>query len=261
MSTVMVASTPEKRWKSKGELCRSVQTFGVKAGIVRMKRVGGGMKLGLKNDYWQTAALSGAVSALIYMVHVTTGGILWDGYSHVRQTISELTGNGAPNAGMLRIFTLLYGIFGTIFAIVVYVLFRKYKTHKLAQWGALLLLLMHAVSLIGYSLFPLEEGGEVLTFSNFMHLGVTAIVVIATIGSLFTMGYGLWLTKKFRKIGLFTLVCAVVIVLSGVATPIVLSNELPFAGLVERILIYTLQLWTIVLSFYLYRVPKTMGST
>lgn len=218
------------------------------------------MKLGLQNGYWQTAALSGVVSALIYMLHVTTGGILWDGYSHVRQTISELTGNGAPNAGMLRIFTLLYGIFGTIFAAVVYVLFRKYKTHKIAQWGAMLLFLMHAVSLIGFSLFPLEQGGEVLTFSNFMHLGITAIVVIATIGALFAIGYGLWLTKKFRSMGMFTLACAIVIVLAGVATPIVLSGDLPYAGLVERIIIYTLQLWTIVLSIYLFRLPKNMES-
>ncbi|MBT2571239.1 DUF998 domain-containing protein [Planococcus sp. ISL-110] len=218
------------------------------------------MKLGLKDSYWQTAALSGVVSALIYILHVATGGILWDGYSHVRQTISELTGNGAPNAGMLRIFTLLYGIFGVIFAAVVYVLFRKHKTHKVAQWGAMLLFLMHAVSLIGFSLFPLEQGGEVLTFGNFMHLGITAIVVVATIGALFAIGYGLWLTKNFRSIGMFTLVCAIVIVLAGVAVPIVLSGGLPYAGLVERILIYTLQLWTIVLSVYLYRLPKSTGS-
>ncbi|WP_142825964.1 DUF998 domain-containing protein [Planococcus soli] len=211
-----------------------------------------------QKSYWQIGVLSGAISALIYMVHVIMGGILWDGYSHVRQTISELTGNGAPDAEMLRVFTIGYGILAVIFSVIVYVLFRKHQVNRIAQFGAILLLVMHAASLIGYGLFPLEQGGEVLTFGNFMHLAITAIVVITTVGALFAIGYGLWLTKNFRAIGLFTLVCAIVIVLAGVATPIVLNNELPYAGLVERLIIFTLQFWTFVLSLHLYRLPKIM---
>lgn len=211
-----------------------------------------------QKSYWQIGALSGAISALIYIVHVIMGGILWDGYSHVRQTISELTGNGAPDAEMLRIFTIGYGILAVIFSVIVYVLFRKHQVNRIAQFGAILLLVMHTASLVGYGLFPLEQGGEVLTFGNFMHLAITAIVVITTVGALFAIGYGLWLTKNFRAIGLFTLSCAIVIVLAGVATPIVLNNEMPYAGLVERLIIFTLQLWTFVLSLYLYRLPKIM---
>lgn len=214
------------------------------------------MKLGQQKTYWQVLALSGAVSALLYMIHVIVGGLLWEGYSHVRQTISELTGNGAPDAEMLRIFTLAYGILAVLFSSAVYVLFRKYKVDKIARFGAILLLIMYGASLIGYGLFPLEQGGEVLTFGNFMHLATTAVVVIATVGALFTIGYGLLLTKNFRGIGLFTLICAIVIVLAGVATPIVLTNELPYAGIVERGTAFTLQLWMFVLAIYLYRLPK-----
>ena len=217
---------------------------------------GGQMKVERQKSYWQVIALSGAGSAIIYMTHVIMGGMLWDGYSHVRQTISELTGNEAPDAEMLRIFTLGYGILAVIFSVAVYVLFSKYKVQGIARFGAILLFIMHTASLIGYSLFPLEQGGAVLTFGNFMHLAITAIVVIATIGALFTIGYGLWLTKSFRGIGLITLACAVIIVLAGVATPIVLNNGLPYAGLVERIIIFTLQLWVFVLSLYLYRLPR-----
>lgn len=214
------------------------------------------MKLGRQKNYWQVLALSGAASTLLYMIHVIVGGILWDGYSHVRQTISELTGNGAPDAEMLRIFTLGYGVLAVLFSVAVYVLFRKYKVDGIARFGAILLLIMYGASLIGYGLFPLEQGGEVLTFGNFMHLATTAIVVIATVGALFAIGYGLLLTKNFRGIGLFTLICAIVIVLAGVATPIVLNNELPYAGLVERVTIFTLQLWMFMLAIYLYRLPK-----
>ncbi|MBD8013492.1 DUF998 domain-containing protein [Microbacterium sp. APC 3898] len=214
------------------------------------------MKFGTQKNYWQFIALSGAIAALVYISHVVMGGVLWVGYSHVKQTISELTGNGAPDAEMLRIFTLGYGILAVLFSIALYVLFRKYKVDAIARFGALLLLTMHTASLVGYGLFPLEQGGEVLTFGNFMHLAITAIVVIATVGALFAIGYGLWLTKNFKGIGVFTLVCAVVIVLAGIATPIVLNYDLPYAGLVERVTVFTLQLWTFVLSLYLYRLPK-----
>lgn len=221
-------------------------------------KVGGYMKRVRQKSFWHVLALSGAAGAVLYITHVIMGGILWDGYSHVRQTISELTGNGAPDAEMLRIFTLGYGILAILFSVAVYVLFRKYKIVGIARFGAVLLLIMNTASLIGYTLFPLEQGGAVLTFGNFMHLAITAIVVIATVGALFAIGYGLWLTKDFRGIGLITLVCAIIIVLAGVATPIVLNNELPYAGLVERITIFTLQLWMFVLSVYLFRLPRIM---
>jgi len=224
--------------------------------IFRNKFGGENMKFGTQKNYWQFIALSGAIAALVYISHVVMGGVLWVGYSHVKQTISELTGNGAPDAEMLRIFTLGYGILAVLFSIALYVLFRKYKVDAIARFGALLLLTMHTASLVGYGLFPLEQGGEVLTFGNFMHLAITAIVVIATVGALFAIGYGLWLTKNFKGIGVFTLVCAVVIVLAGIATPIVLNYDLPYAGLVERVTVFTLQLWTFVLSLYLYRLPK-----
>ncbi|ALS77955.1 MULTISPECIES: DUF998 domain-containing protein [Planococcus] len=207
---------------------------------------------------WQIATLSGALSVLIYMAHVIMGSVLWDGYSHVRQTISELTGNGAPDAEMLRVFTIGYGLLALLFSVTVYVLFRKYQVQKTAQLGAILLIVMYIASLIGFGLFPLEQGGDVLTFGNFMHLAITAIVLIATVGALFMMGHGLLLTKNFRGIGQFTLACAIVIVLAGIATPFVLNSDFPYPGLLERLLIFTFQLWMFVLSIYLFRLPKIM---
>ncbi|TWT07146.1 DUF998 domain-containing protein [Planococcus sp. CPCC 101016] len=216
------------------------------------------MKFSREKSIWQVLAISGLLSALAFLTHVIMGGIFLEGYSHVRQTISELTGNGAPKAEMLLMFKMIYWIFAVVFSVTVFVLFGKYQVHQIARFGALLLVAMHSISLIGYSLFPLEQGGAVLTFGNLVHLAITAIVMIITVGALFSIGYGLWLTKNFRSIGLFTLFCGLIIVLAGVAAPIVLNNNLPYAGLVERFNIFTLQLWVFVLSLYLYRLPKIM---
>lgn len=206
----------------------------------------------------RNAALLGAASAVVYVSHVVVGGILWEGYSHTEQTISELTGIGAPNAGWLRILTVLYGVLALGFSVVVYLLFEKYLVHKTARFGSILLVLMHFTSLFGYALFPLEDNGAVLNFNNMMHLAVTAAIVILTIASFFAIGLGLLKTKYFKAVGAFTWICGIVMILTGIATPIILSNGIPFAGLVERINIFTLQLWVFVLSVFLYkiRLPK-----
>lgn len=54
----------------------------------------------------RNAAFLGAASAVVYVLHVWIGGILCEGYDHKAQSISELTGSGAPNAGWLRILTM-----------------------------------------------------------------------------------------------------------------------------------------------------------
>ncbi|MGO1057829.1 DUF998 domain-containing protein [Planococcus sp. FY231025] len=209
----------------------------------------------------QKAAILGATSATVYVLHVVIGGILWDGYSNIEQTISELTGSGAPYAGELRILTVLYGVLALAFSVVVYMLFEKYNVYRTARLGSILLVLMHFTSLFGYALFPLEDNGAVLNMNNMMHLAVTAAIVILTIAAIFSIGIGLLKTKYFKAIGIFTLACGIVLVLSGAATPFVLSNGIPIAGLVERINIFTLQLWIFVLSIFLYRIqlPKKAG--
>lgn len=119
------------------------------------------------------------------------------------------------------------------------------------------MIVMYIASLIGYGLFPLEQGGDVLTFGNFMHLAITAIVLIATVGALLRLAMAS-LTKNFRGIGQFTLACAIVIVLAGIATPVVLNSDFSYPGLLECLLIFTFQLWIFVLSVYLFRLPKIM---
>lgn len=85
---------------------------------------------------WQILSISGIIGAIIYIAHVVIGGLLWKGYSHITQTISELTGSGAPNASMLKIFTTVYGILMIIFSISLFFVFRQFHVHKAAKTGA-----------------------------------------------------------------------------------------------------------------------------
>jgi magnesium-transporting ATPase (P-type) len=209
--------------------------------------------IGMKNrGFWRWIGLAGALSAVVYAAHVIVGGILWQGYSHITQTISELTADGAPNASLLRVLTTVYGVLAIIFAAWLIFALRRAGAKRAAIVGAILLFIMEFASLVGYGLFPLRGGTEIDP-ENMGHLIVTGIVVVCTIGSVLLVGIGLKRTVGFRALGVFSLVCAGVIVVSGGIMPVALASNLPVGGLIERINIFTLQTWVFVISIAMLR--------
>lgn len=205
-----------------------------------------------KRSIWGILSLCGIAGAAFYTLHVVLGGLLWQGYNHLTQTISELTGKGAPNAELLRVFTTVYGVLMIAFSVTMLVNFAALKVNRLAVTGAVLVVIMETVSLIGYGLFPLDQSETVNNLQNMMHIVVTAVVVLCTIGSGYFTGIGLLKTRGMKGMGIFVIVCSVIITVFGAFTPIAMANNLPFAGLTERINIFTLQIWLSVLSVFLF---------
>ncbi|MCY6370707.1 DUF998 domain-containing protein [Clostridium ganghwense] len=203
-------------------------------------------------SFWKIGTISGMMSSIVYVLHVFIGGILWDGYNSIKQPISDLTGIDAPNARLLRGFTSVYGILAIIFAISLYVILRN-CVNKISKFEMILLIIMEVSSFVGYSLFPLEGTNTGMTFQNKMHIIVTVIVVITTIGCTFFIGIGFSKIKSMKKLGLFVIGCGVIITISGVSTGIVMAKNIPILGLIERINIFTLQLMIFVLSFSLVK--------
>ncbi len=206
-----------------------------------------------KKNIRQLLSLAGIIGAAAYAAHVVIGGILWEGYSHITQTISELTGSQASNADFLLIFTNIYGICMIVFSANLFLQVRQKRLHKAVWIGALLLMIMEITSFIGYSLFPLDTSGDLSGFQNIMHMAVTAVVVICTIGTGFFMGAGMRKTPEYKKLGSFILVCAIIITAFGAMTPAFMANNVPISGLTERINIFTLQICLSVISVTMFR--------
>ncbi len=205
----------------------------------------------MKKSIWQILCICGIISALVYTAHVVIGGFLWTNYSHITQTISELTADGAPGSLFLRVLTTAYGVLAIVFSVSLFFFFKERGFGKAAKIGAVLLIIMETVSLIGYGLFPLSEGGTEMDPQNMGHLIVTVVVVLCTITCGFFIGLGLKKTA-LRKTGLFVFICAIIMVIAGGMTPVSMANSLPIAGLVERVNIFTLQIWIAVLSLSVF---------
>lgn len=200
---------------------------------------------------WKKLTGFGMLGAFMYALHVVLGGILWKGYNHLMQPISDLTATGAPNKELLSVITLIYGVLCILFAFSAYMATRG-RVSKSASVGLLVFLGMHLVS-ISYGLFPEDLPGAAATFAGTMHIVVTFLIVPLTILSPLLVGIGLRKAEGLAGFSRYSIITGIVIFIAGGASAVFFAQKLPYFGLVERVNIGTLQLWTFLLSFQLFR--------
>lgn len=192
---------------------------------------------------------SGVLAVIIYTLHVILGGILWKGYSHLQQPISDLTATGSPNKDLMLLFTTSYGILALLFAISFTILESK-KHHKFVFWGGLSFIVLHFIS-IAYGFFPQDLPGAKATFLGIMHIVITALIVPFTVLTPFFIGFGLKKESNWKNFGVYSIITGILIVIFGGASGVFFAEKLTYFGFVERLNIGTLQLWTFLFSFKL----------
>lgn len=192
---------------------------------------------------------TGMIAVLFYVLHVVFGGFLWKEYNHLQQPISDLTATGAPNRVLISTLASIYGVLALIFALA-FNLFESRKHHKLVFWGGISFILMQLVS-ISYGFFPQDLPGSEVTFAGKMHLVVTGLIAPFTILSPFLIGFGLIKEPKWKTFGVYSIITGFLILIFGSLCGVFFANKLPYFGLVERMNIGVLQIWTFMLSFKL----------
>lgn len=191
----------------------------------------------------------GMVGVIFYFVHTILGNILWEEYNPITTDISSLTADGAPNSELLRSLSSIYSI--CMILLVTALVIKAFKSyHGLLKAGFIILLIMQVTSAVGYSLFPLTGDKTNMNFQNQMHIIVTVIVVFTTIASTFFIAFGYMKQKYTKKVGKIALIFAILITLFGIFNPISMAMQLNILGLTERLVIYTLQIFIFLLSYY-----------
>ena len=197
--------------------------------------------------------VAGLLAVAFYLAHVILGGALWPGYSHLAQPISDLTANGAPNRQLILVLTWIYGGLALIFAIGQFSLYRPYRRGSLTL-GLSLFIALHIVSL-SYGLFPEDLGGGAVSFSGFMHIVVTCLLVPFTIAAPIVIGAGIKGVSRRPVFGNFSIICGCLIFVLGGISVVAMANKLAFFGLIERLNIGTLMLWMTVFALFSLRNP------
>lgn len=174
--------------------------------------------------------------------------MLYEGYSPISQTISELTANGAPSELAARILSGFFGLFVTMFAVSLFIFFRK-KINKIFTAGLLLFIIMNFISAVAFQIFPLPPTGITGNFQDTMHKSFAGIVVVLSIVSLIMLAIGFIKSKRHKLMEYLAIGTLVVMAIGSV-----LSGAIPsILGIGERICIYALQLYTVALAVFMLK--------
>lgn len=205
-----------------------------------------GMILKKRTIYW-----TGSLASIIYITAIILGGLMWPGYSHVRQAISELIMLTAPNRSVMLAFFTLYNLLVLIFAVGVF----SQKENRLIKTSAVALLLV-AISGIMMNVFPQDPINTVLTFHGLVHLIFAGIAAVSTILAIFTGGIGLAQYVGNKNFKYLSIVLGTIVVISGGFTPIAATKFSAYFGLFERVTILSFIVWLFMFSSILWKHDK-----
>lgn len=197
-------------------------------------------------------SLFGVAGVIFYFLHIFFGTFYYTGYNPMAQAISDLTASNSPSKNIAMPFSLLYGLFTVIFSTYFFVYFKQ-KINKFVTFGAGIFCIMNIVSFLGYTFFPLSESGYAGTFQDKMHITVTIIVVLLTVIVLVLFVIGFFKTKSIKYLGIISL-CTFLLLLTGAMLINILPKE--YFGIAERINVYSIVIYTGILSFWMYKYIK-----
>jgi len=185
----------------------------------------------------------GIIAPLLYLIHDLIGSMITTNYNPIINTISDLTKSDS-NFLLGSILLLISAVFGIAFGIGLFL-----NKHKLA---GIFITIIGFFNIFTATIFPQDPIGAPFSFPGIMHLVLVGISAILIFPTLLLIGYKIKPLKKFTIISLF------IMFFSGILTGLAISKGIDFLGLIERISIYTFQVWSVVIAIFL--IKKTARS-
>jgi len=208
--------------------------------------------LGARVERWRKGLLTcGILAAFLYIAMTLFVGRLWDGYSVVDQTISELSAIGAPTRPLWMLLGSLYTMLIIAFGWVVWTAAPPNR----AQRAVGMLLMIHGA--FGYFWPPMNQRAVLAasgpTVSDTLHI---AWMVVTGLLFLFETSFGAAVFgKRFRAYSIATMA---IVLACGVMTGTYTSRmqadlPTPWVGVWERLSSTAYMLWIAVLATALIR--------
>ncbi len=185
--------------------------------------------------------IAGVSSPVMYAFTVILGGILWPGYSHLSDAISELTATGAPFRFSLNVLFSASLILGAFFAVIAFRFVKRFRI-RLVRTGMGILVLITILSFL-WAFFPMDPREAEATFRGIVHLILAGVVSPLTIISPTLVGLGLRKIEEFRAYAIYSLVSAAFILATGLTAVLSIQYGDAYVGLFERLTIGSYQQW------------------
>ena len=193
--------------------------------------------------------LAGALSSVLYLAIDVIGGMRYEGYSFLSQTISELSAIGAPTRTLVVMLGLAYSALVIAFGWGV----RRSAGSARALRIAGGLLVAYGMMGLLWPFAPIHMRGVEPGLTDALHIALTAVtllILLAAVGFA-AAAFG----AAFRLYSGLTLITLVVFgALTALDAPRIAANlPTPWVGLLERVDVYAFMAWVVVLSGALLR--------
>jgi len=177
---------------------------------------------------YQILAICGMISPIVYTAMWILGGKLQSDYSHIRDDISSLFAVGAPNKRLIQSFIILSSIFLFLF----YLGLHEGLNDGGSIIGPYLFIIASILGILIAFFFPLDEGGEIITWIGKMHLILVIVMGIFTIAGMIALWFRLIEVPGWDTFATYSLVSAIVALVLLVISGIFIEGK--YRGLLER---------------------------
>lgn len=197
-------------------------------------------------NIFQIVAICGMLSPIVYTAMWILGGILQSEYNHIRDDISSLFAVNAPNQRLMQSFIIVSSVLLFVFYLGLYEGFNDGGSIT----GPLLFIISSGLGVLVAFFFPLDEGGEIITFRGKMHLILVMGSGVLTIVGMVALWFRLQFVEEWSAFALYSIISAVVSLILVIISGIFIKSK--YRGLLERLGVTPYQLYYFALGLMVF---------
>lgn len=196
----------------------------------------------------KTLGILGIISLLSYTAMVVFSPVAYPGYDWLSMAVSDLSAEGAPSQALANQLNALFGPCGLVSIMAVCIGVVGCKS-KILKSGIYFFAAMEWVCDVGYNLFPWIKDAPASNPQNFMHLAVTALVVILSLSSLVLVAIGAR-KEQMKSLSIWAIVCLAAMLIGPIGTALLPKTVF---GLFERFSTFSAVVFNGILGIYLMK--------
>jgi hypothetical membrane protein len=209
-------------------------------------------------------SICGIAAPILLTTVVIIEGMLYPGYSHVTQTVSELGVAGSPVALLHNVSSFVIGVLLISFACTLYAVGTR---ERKSIWGPIFIGFF-GLSYTGYAFFPCDPGSEFISAAGYVHNILAMFAFLSVLAGIFIVSRSLtpdpnW-GPKYRRYSVITSAAGLIalILWISIASPVPpgvsrLVAGMPAAnGILQRLFLAIVLQWIEVIAIHLFVVLR-----
>ena len=197
-------------------------------------------------NIYQILAICGMLSPIVYTAMWIVGGTLRSDYSHIKHDISSLFAVGAPNKQLMQTFIIISSVLLFIF----YLGLHEALKDGGSIIGPYLFIIASILGILIALFFPLDEGGEIITWRGKMHLILVILMGILTIAGMIALWFRLKEVSAWSTFATYSLVSAIAALILMIISSIFIKGQ--YRGLLERLGVTPFQLFYFIFPLMIF---------